>query len=133
MRRIGDRDNIFDGLRHLAAVALGRKRENVRAAGLDLDHVAHGLVEKRGVGAERDNERAVLDERDRAVLELAGGVGLGMDVADLLELERALEAERVVEVAADEEDALVVEVLRGVLLNVLAMACLLYTSPSPRD
>ena len=45
-----------------------------------------------------------------------------MDVADLLELERAFEAERVVEVAADEEDALVVEVLRGVLLNVLAMA-----------
>ena len=27
LRRIGDRDNIFDGLRHLAAVALGRKRE----------------------------------------------------------------------------------------------------------
>ena len=70
-------------------MALGRKRENVRAAGLDLDHVAHGLVEKRGVGAERDDERAVLDERDRAVLELAGGVGFGVDVADLLELERA--------------------------------------------
>ena len=65
-------------------MALGRERKDVRAAGLDLDHVAHGLVEKRSVGAERNDERAVFDERDRAVLELAGGVGLGMDVADLL-------------------------------------------------
>ena len=113
---------MIDGLCHFAAVALRGECQHIRAAGLDLNDVAHRLIKERAVGAQRDDERAVLDERDRAVLQLAGGVGLGVDVADLLELERALEAERVVEVAADEEDALVVEVLRGVLLNVLAMA-----------
>ena len=43
-------------------MALGREREHVRAARLDLDHVAHRLVEKRRIGAQRNDERTVLDE-----------------------------------------------------------------------
>ena len=54
------------------------------------------------------------------MLQLAGGVCLGVDVADLLELERALESERIVEVAADEEDRIVVEILGSVLGDGLA-------------
>ena len=47
-----------------------------------------------------------VDQRDGAVLQLAGGVAFGVDVGDLLELERALQGDRVVDVAADEEKVL---------------------------
>ena len=51
-----------------------------------------------------DEDRlAGLDERDRAVLELAGGEALGVDVGELLELERTLEGDRVADVAAEEQ------------------------------
>jgi hypothetical protein len=45
-------------------------------------------------------------QRQRAVLELAGRVGLGVDVADLLELERAFQRDRVVQAAAQEQRVL---------------------------
>ena len=38
------------------------------------------------------------------MLHLAGGVALGVDVGDLLELERALEGDGVVDAAAEEEE-----------------------------
>ena len=49
---------------------------------------------------------SAVDQRQRAVLELAGRVGLGVDVADLLELERAFERDRVVQAAAEEQRVL---------------------------
>src|SRR5690606_28428815 len=42
----------------------------------------------------------------RPVLELPGGIGLRVDVGDLLELERPLEGDRVVDAAAEEEGVL---------------------------
>ena len=47
-----------------------------------------------------------VDERERPVLELARGVGLGVDVADLLQLQRAFERDRIVHAAAEEERVL---------------------------
>ena len=44
-----------------------------------------------------------IDERDRSVLHLAGGVSLGVDVAHLLHLQRALHRRRKREAAAEEE------------------------------
>ena len=38
----------------------------------------------------RDDRETRIDQRDGAVLHLAGGICLGMQVADLLELKRAL-------------------------------------------
>ena len=52
---------------------------------------------------------ALVEQRDRPVLHLAGRVALGVQVRDLLELERALERERVERAAAE------VEGVRGVL------------------
>ena len=46
-----------------------------------------------------------IEERDGAVLELARGVTLGVEVADLLDLERAFERRRVAERAADVHEA----------------------------
>ena len=51
------------------------------------------------------------------MLELAGGVGLGVDVGDFLELEASLQAGGAVQVPADEEHVPVVEILGGVVLD----------------
>ena len=40
------------------------------------------------------------------MLELAGGVGLGVDIADLLQLQGAFERDRIVHAAAEEERVL---------------------------
>ena len=45
-------------------------------------------------------------QRERAVLELARGIGLGVDVGDLLQLERAFERDRVVDAAPEEQRVL---------------------------
>ena len=58
----------------------------------------------RGDGTIDEDRQPGLDQRDRPVLELAGGEALGVDVGELLELERSLERDRVADVAAEEED-----------------------------
>ena len=66
--------------------------------------------------------RLLVEERDRAVLHLAGRVRLGRDVRDLLQLERALERDRQADVAAEvEEEVRVVVALRDLLDRVVAV------------
>ena len=56
---------------------------------------------------------SLVEQRDRPVLHLAGRVGVGRDVGDLLQLERALEADGQADVAAEvEEELAVLPVLR---------------------
>ena len=45
----------------------------------------------------------LVDERDGPVLHLAGRIALGVDVRDLLQLERAFERDRIVDAAAEVE------------------------------
>ena len=54
-------------------------------------------------GHDDEHRLALLDQRDRAVLELAGGESLGVDVGQLLELESALHGHREADVAAQEQ------------------------------
>ena len=51
-------------------------------------------------GHDDDDRLTLVHERDRAVLKLAGGEALGVDVADFLELERAFEGDGEADVAA---------------------------------
>jgi hypothetical protein len=92
---------------HDVLVAVLGDDEGAGTAGADLLDVGDDLLVQlvRGVRAGHDDEHrlAGLDERDRAVLELAGGEALGVDVGDLLELERALQRDRVADVAPEEE------------------------------
>ena len=53
------------------------------------------------------------------MFELAGGVGLGVDVADLLHLETSFQADGVVQTAPNEEDVVGVGVLAGEPLDAL--------------
>jgi hypothetical protein len=110
----GDVDGVFDHLRDLL-VALNGDGDDAAGARGDLLDVGEGLLileDAGGVGGifRRDTHdgQGLVDQRIRAVLHLAGGVALGVDVGDLLELEGALEGDGVVDAAAEVE-----EVARG--------------------
>src|ERR1700739_3876382 len=67
-----------------------------------------GAPAAAGVGAglrgDGDDGEDFVDEGVGAVFHLAGGVAFGVDVGDLLELERAFEGDGVVDAAAEEEE-----------------------------
>jgi hypothetical protein len=50
-----------------------------------------------------DDRHVGIDQRQRAVLELAGRVGFGVNVGDLLELQGAFHGDRVMPATAEEE------------------------------
>ena len=108
------------------AVAWRGQRDDRAAAGLGLLHVADHLLEHVVVRRDRHDRHLLVDERDRAVLHLAGRVAFGVDVGDLLQLERALERDRVVDPAPEvEEVAALVEALGNLLGQRLALERLL--------
>ena len=78
-------------------------QHDLAAARADLLHVADGLLEQRPGRGEDDHRHLVVDQRDRPVLHLAGGIAFGVDVADFLELQRAFERHRKVGAAAEVE------------------------------
>mmetsp|Transcript_9771 Transcript_9771/g.22976 ORF Transcript_9771/g.22976 Transcript_9771/m.22976 type:complete len:347 (+) Transcript_9771:137-1177(+) len=73
-------------------------REHLLDVGLELLRV--GVVARR----DDDDGHELVDERDGAVLHLGRGVALGVDVGDLLKLERALEGHGEVEAPAQVEE-----------------------------
>ena len=92
---------------HDVVVALLGDHDGARAAGPDLLDVGDDLAVQRVAPARRgdddEDRQALLDQRDRAVLELAGREALGVDVGELLELQRALERHREADVPAEEQ------------------------------
>ena len=112
----------YDAVRRVGHFLLERLRgqcQHLGSTGLYLHHVAHGLVKERLVGAQGHHQRSRLDEGNGAVLQLAGGIRLGVDIADLLQLQGAFQAHGVVQIPADEEDGIVVEVPGGEILHIL--------------
>ena len=94
------------GVRRDDVVALLGQADRARPAGADLLDAADHLVVQEVAAAGRhdaEHRQPVLDQRDRPVLELAGREALGVDVGELLELERALERDREAGVPAEEE------------------------------
>ena len=95
----------------MVVVALDGDGDDAAGAGGDLLNVAEGLLvlEDGGgvggvLGGDADDGEGLVDEGVGAVLHLAGGVAFGVDVGDLLELERAFEGDGVVDAAAEEEE-----------------------------
>jgi len=70
--------------------------------------------------AHDDDRHILVDEGDRPVLHLPGRVALGMDVRDLLQLERALERDREVRPAAEEQHVARAKVLLRDQLQLVA-------------
>ena len=92
-------DQVGDGL--LAVIDQGDDRA---PAGLGLLQIARHLLEDLSVRQQCDDRHLLVDERDRAVFHLSGRVALGMDVGDLLQLQRAFERNRVVDAATQVEE-----------------------------
>ena len=100
----------------MSVVSLGRQRDDRAAARLGFLDVADHLLEHVIVRRDRDDRHLLVDERDRAVLHLAGGIALGVDVRDLLQLQRAFERDRIVDAAPEvEKVAALIEALRDLL------------------
>ena len=72
-------------------VAVGPQADQDAAASLDLRDVVEGLLVDVILDRDRHDRHLLVDQRDRPVLHLARRIALGVDVADLFELERALE------------------------------------------
>ena len=83
----------LDERRHVR-VPLGAHRDELPFARLHLLHVRDRLLVVHVLRANHDDGHLLVDERDRPVLHLAGRVPLGVDVRDLLQLERPLERDR---------------------------------------
>ena len=63
-------------------------------------YIALNALKGAVLGHDDHHGHFFVDERDGTVLHLAGRVAFGVDVGDLLELERALHGNRVGEAAA---------------------------------
>ena len=100
---LGQKKHVL-GKRVQVAVALGAEQHQPPLAGLDLLHVGHGFQVDAVPRYQAHHRHVPVDEGDRAVLEFAGGIALGVDVGDLLELERAFQSDGEVEAAAHEEE-----------------------------
>lgn len=84
-------------------VRVARDGEDARRAGVDLADVReHDGVRAFAFGHERDDGEPRFEERERPVLHFVRRVAFGVEVRDLLELERGIEREPVVELAAQE-------------------------------
>ena len=99
-------------------VAVRGNRHAHGAARDDLLDVGDRLIVDAVLGDDGDHGEAGLEQGYGPVLHLAGGIGLGVEVADLLELERALEGRRRVDATTEEEGGVrTAEELRDRLLD----------------
>ena len=71
-----------------------RDQDDAAAARGDLLHVRDGLLEELVARRDDDDGHRLVDQRDGAVLQLAGRIGLGVDVGDFLQLQRAFQGHR---------------------------------------
>ena len=115
------------GLRHLDnfrgdALQFGGRvighGDNPAVARFDFLEIRHRLLEQVVVGNYHHHRHLVVDKRDRPMLHLARRITLGVDVGNFLELERALERDRIVDAAAEEQEVPRLRILARDLLNI---------------
>src|SRR3569623_1348601 len=75
------------------------------------------LFEQIVVGGHRDHRHVRIDQRERAMLEFAGGIGLGVDVGDLFQFERAFHGDGILRTPAEEQGVVLVGEILGELLD----------------
>ena len=81
----------LDHLRGLGSQAgdagLVRNQDDAPAARRGFLQIGGGFFEEPVAGREHDHRHGLVDQRDRAMLHLAGGIALGVDIGKLLELQ----------------------------------------------
>ena len=101
------------------AIPLGDQGQDRRVAGDDLVDVADHLVFGRAGGADGDHGKLIVEQGDGPVLQLAARCPFCVYVRDLLQLQRALERDRVAQPAAREHEVAVLAVFVGQLDDLL--------------
>ena len=94
------------------AVAV-RKDVEFAPAGSNFLHVGFQLLQEPVVRRHRHDGHFLVNQSEWPVFEFSGGISLGMNVADFLELQSPFECDRVVKAATEEECVL----LRGEALR----------------
>src|SRR5712691_4676830 len=102
---VGHSDHVDALARDHARVLVG---EHVQLAtpGAHFLQIRFELFQQRVLGRDGDHRHVLVHQRERSVLELSRGVGLGVDVGDLLQLKRSLHRDRVVDSAPEEQGVL---------------------------
>ena len=88
------------------------------AACNDLTDIGDRLFKQRGLGCQSNNESAILDQRNRAMLQLTRRVCLRVDIGNLLQLKGCLESCGIVQTAAEEKDTGAVCIQRSDALHI---------------
>ena len=107
--QVGDLDHV---VRLVAdpGVAFARHGDHLALARAHLLEVRDHLVIDRAPVRDHQHRHALVDQRDGPVLHLAGGVALGVDVGDFLELEGAFQRDREHDAPAQEQEVAGAEV-----------------------
>ena len=91
----------------------------VSAARLHLGEIGAQFLEEFVVGRHGDHGHVVVHQGKRAVLQFAGGIGLGVDVGNLFELQRTLQCHGVLRAAAEEQRMALLHEVFGYLADTL--------------
>ena len=105
--RVWDRDQeVIGRIEQLLdpVLILAREDDHRSASRLRFLDIPDHLLEHVVVRRDRDDRHLLVDQRDRTVLHLAGRIAFGVDVGDLLQLQRAFERDRIVDAAAEEQE-----------------------------
>src|ERR1700734_2139480 len=99
-----------------ARLRIGEHNE-LAAARANFHEVRLQLFEQVVVGGYRDHWHVSVDQRERAVLQLAGGIGLGVNVGNFLQLQRAFHRDRIEGAAAKEQSVVFFSEALGEFVN----------------
>ena len=91
---------------HVRGLRLARRigeQYHARAARLHLAQVGQHLFQVILPRRQHHHRQLVVDQRDGAMLHLAGGVALGVQVGDFLELQRPFQRQRIARPAPEEQ------------------------------
>ena len=95
---------VFGGMRKI----IGADQRNVSASCAYLANISCHLIKISGIVCQCNNGRALLNERERSVLQLTCGVCLAVYVGDLLELQRAFGSGGAVRASSDKVEVVCV-------------------------
>ena len=88
---VGQFDDLVSNLRD-GVVALRDKRDDTTLTGLDFLDVREHLLVHGVMCCYNHDGHIAINQRDRSVLHLSGGITLGMDIGNLLQFQRALQS-----------------------------------------
>ena len=107
-------------------VAFGDDGDHDAVAGLDLADVADGFLVAGDrlrvapvAGGQHHHRQVLVDEGVGAVLHLSGRVAFGVDVGNLLQLQRPFQRQRVVDAAAQKKKVAAAEEMSGQLFDLV--------------